>query len=270
LAPADPHNPNYHKNLTDYWRSKSAIYKYQKTKDKLIINHQILQRIIKNRQKQRGVNLFTFKDYDDAADGFFIDTGHLHLLGSNFSLNTVLPGDHNKENLAAAALAARLANSTIIEIQNAAAKFRGLEHRIEKVTTVNGIDYFNDSFSTTPENAIAAINSFTGPITLIAGGAEKNSNFKKLSKLIFKKVSFVVLLAGDATGRLEADLIKAGFSENKMKTVLSIKEAVMLAFKNTPKGGTVLLSPACASFGMFKNYKERGLLFKYEALNISE
>jgi UDP-N-acetylmuramoylalanine--D-glutamate ligase len=268
LAPADPLNPNYHKSLANYWSSKNNIYKHQKLRDKLIINHQLIKRMFKSNFR-RGANLFTFKDYDDSADSFFIDNSHLHLLGTNFGLSTTLPGNHNKENIAAAVLASRFANIAIADMQKAVEKFNGLEHRIEKVASTSGITYYNDSFSTTPESAMTAIKSFEGPITLLAGGAEKKSDFRQLAKLIKEKVSFVVLLAGDATKRLESELTKNRYPRSCMKIAHSIKDAVQFASKNTAYGGVVLLSPACASFGMFKNYKERGLLFKYEVIKIS-
>ena len=104
-------------------------------------------------------------------------------------------------------------------IAAAVSSFLGLEHRIEPVGNIKGVLYYNDSFATTPESAIIALNSFHQPIILLAGGAEKNSNFKELAKTIKKKVKFLVLFKGDSTPRIKAEVEKAGFSKNKIKVV---------------------------------------------------
>ena len=99
---------------------------------------------------------------------------------------------------------------------------------------------------------------------MLAGGADKGADFKQFAKEIKKRVKFLVLLDGKATSRLQEELVKIGFLEEKMQTVSSIKDAVALAKRKTEPGDVTLLSTACASFGMFKNYKERGRLFKEE------
>ncbi|MDP2830482.1 MAG: cyanophycin synthetase, partial [bacterium] len=153
-------------------------------------------------------------------------------------------------------------------VKKAVKNFKGLEHRLEFVKIVNGVKYYNDSFATTPESAITALKSFAEPIVLLAGGAEKKSGFKQLAEEIKKKVQFMVLLDGKATPRLKKELIKANFPQDRMFLAKNIKQAVREAGKNAVKGGIVLLSPACASFGMFRNYKERGELFKEEVTKL--
>ena len=147
-------------------------------------------------------------------------------------------------------------------IKKTIASFKGLEHRIELVGKKQGIAFYNDSFATTPESTIIALKSFSEPITLLVGGADKGSNFKALAKEIKKKVQFVVLLKGQATPRIKKELLKIKYPDSKMKLVNNIKTAVKTAQKNSPAGSIILMSPACASFGMFNNYKERGKLFK--------
>ncbi|MCK5358688.1 MAG: hypothetical protein KAJ48_09860, partial [Elusimicrobiales bacterium] len=122
--------------------------------------------------------------------------------------------------------------------------------------------YYDDSFATTPESSVIALKSFDAPIILLAGGADKGSSFKKFAREIKKRTRFTVLLNGKATPRLKKELGRIGYMD--MQNVDSMKEAVRLARKQAKTEDVVLLSPACASFGMFNNYKERGDLFKKE------
>lgn len=240
LAPADPNNPNYHKSLKEYWEAKANIFKWQKRGDKLVANPKLESRL--KRQKPKCKIIYFGKS----------------------DLPSKLIGEHNKENIAAAVEVAKLLNLKKEAVAKAVVKFGGLEHRIEFVREVGGVKYYNDSFATTPEATITALKSFDRPIVLLAGGAEKKSDFKMLARKIKKHVKFVVLLAGDSSWRLGDELVKAGFSEKQIKLVRNIKSAVATAAAAAAGEGIVLLSTACASFGMFKNYKERGNLFKAE------
>lgn len=239
LAPADPNNPNFHKSLKSYWRAKTNILKFQKNHDRAIVNIKLRKRNLK---------------YGNAKKIFFTKS----------DLPTSLAGEHNKENIAAAAEACFYAGVGARATKKAVAGFGGLEHRLEFVREADGVEYYNDSFATTPEAAMTALKSFKAPIILLAGGAEKNSNFKPLAGLIKRKVKFIVLLEGDATPRLNSEINRAGYPRKQKHLASNIKEAVRAAKRESAKGDVVLLSPACASFGMFKNYKERGNLFKEE------
>jgi len=179
-------------------------------------------------------------------------------------LKSKLIGEHNKENIAAAVEVAKIAEVKQEIIKKAVANFKGLEHRLEFAEEIKGVKYYNDSFATTPEAAITALKSFAAPIILLLGGADKGSDFKKLAREVKRRCKFVVLLNGVATSGIKKELLKAGYENNKMKLVNNIKDAVKLAKANAAAGDVILLSTACASFGMFKNYKERGKLFKQE------
>jgi UDP-N-acetylmuramoylalanine--D-glutamate ligase len=292
LAPADPNNPNYHRSLKDYWNAKFNIFKYQKQSDKLIINYKLLVKLVKQAKQKE---ILTFSARNKKADGYFINDNLLKIRHSTFDIRHSLPGEHNKENVAAAVEAAKLAGVKKSIIEKAVKNFRGLEHRLEYVGKVKAqqitphtplirgalmkapadigvggfVKYYNDSFATTPESAITALNSFDAPIILIAGGAEKKSDFGKLAKVIKKKVKFTVLLNGKATPRLKGEILKAGFLGKNIKLVYNMKEAVRTAKREAFAGDVVLLSPACASFGMFVNYKERGEMFKKEVKGLA-
>jgi len=146
--------------------------------------------------------------------------------------------------------------------QKVIVNFANLEHRLELVAVIKGIRYFDNSFSTTPESTILDLESFQSPIIQIAGGADKGANFRPLAKIIKQKVKFLILLPGQATWRLKKELATVEFPKNKIKETPSMAKAVSAAKAQSVAGDIVLLSTACASFGLFKNYKERGNLFK--------
>jgi len=239
LSPADPNNPNYHPSLADYKKSKANIFKYQFQGDSTVANPKL--KWIKTKGK-----LFYFE---------------------KSSLSSRLLGGHNRENIGAAVLAARLAGARGADIARAVRNFRGLPHRIEPVREVDGVKYYDDSFATTPEATITALESFDMPVILLVGGADKSSDFKKLAREIKKRVKFAVLLDGKATPRIKKELLLAGYPASRMKLVYNIRDAVREAKKRSVAGDAVLLSTACASFGMFKNYKERGEQFKKQITN---
>src|SRR6056297_615205 len=241
LRASDPHNHNYHKKLKDYWKAKLNILKYQKKGDKAIVNKNI----------ERFVSAYN-------------PLGKL-ITFSRLDWESKLFGEHNQENVAAAYEAARALNIKKETIKKAIKNYQPLEHRLELVLEdKNKVKYFNDSFATTPEATMTALKAFTSPIILLAGGAEKNSDFKELAKFIKEKVKFLILFSGQASPRLRKEVKNSGFSASKIKTAYNMKEAVKLARKKRSYGDIVLLSPACASFGLFKNYKQRGELFKKE------
>ena len=233
LKPADPNNPNFHKNFKAYRDAKLNIVKWQKAGDKAVLNYKL---------NIKGKKIYFKKS----------------------NLPSKLVGEHNKENIAAAAAVAKIAGVKLEIIKKAVASFKGLEHRLELARELDGVKYYDDSFATTPESTIIALKSFVSPIILFLGGAEKGSNFKKLAKEVKHRVKFVILLNGDATPRIKKELLKVGFKADSMKLADNIKEAVKFAKAKAAPGDIVLLSTACASFGMFKNYKERGDLFKAE------
>jgi UDP-N-acetylmuramoylalanine--D-glutamate ligase len=246
LQAADPVNPNYHKSYQEYIEAKLNIFKYQKRNDFAIINKKI--DFAGGRTKRGNANLgkakkiyFTCLDYPSR-----------------------LVGEHNKENIAAAAEVARIAGVKEAVIKKTVKKFKGLEHRIEYSGEVGGVNYYDDSFATMPESAIIALKSFDAPIILLAGGSDKGANFSKLARIIKEKVKIVVLFDGEASLRIKKELLRIDYPNKNIYLARSMKEAFSLFRKETETGDIVLLSPACASFGLFKNYKERGNLFKKE------
>jgi len=173
-----------------------------------------------------------------------------------------LVGDFNRQNIAAAVAIAKLLKIKPKSYKKTIANFSNLEHRLEFVKELKGVKYFDNSFSTTPESTELDLKSFSTPIILIAGGSDKGADFRPLAKTIKKRVKLLILLPGKATPRLKKIVEAAGLSKNRIKATSDMEKAVKTAKAASDPGDVVLLSTACASFGIFKNYKERGDLFK--------
>lgn len=234
LEAADPHNPNYHKTFEDYKQSKLNIAKF-KDNEYFLVHDRLKDEITDSK-----IKYFSTCNYD-----------------------TKLAGNFNKENIAAAVMLADILKIDNEIVKKAVQSFNGLPHRLEKIAEVAGVTYYDNSFSTTPESTIADIKSFPGAIILM-GGADKGANFKELAKEVASSAKFVILFKGDATPRLKMELIHANLHANKISIAGSMEEAVKKASTRAQEleANVVLLSTACASFGLFKNYKERGDLFK--------
>lgn len=248
LAPADPNNPNFHKSLSAYWKAKANIFIHQNDNDWLVAGQQIEKRVLHELKITKAKSQVIFYD----KSGF----------------PSLLPGDHNRENIAAAVQVAELLAIKENIIRKAVSSFKGLEHRLELVREFVGVKYYDDSFATTPEATIIAMKAISAQKIMLLGGAEKNADFSQLARIAKKSVKFVVLLSGVATPRIKKELLAVGFKNNQMKLVHNIVEAVKVAKDKAVAGDAVILSTACASFGMFNNYKERGNLFKIEVNKI--
>jgi UDP-N-acetylmuramoylalanine--D-glutamate ligase len=238
LSPADPFNPNYHPSYEAYIKAKLQITKTPN--NKLLIANSNLQKVLSSRKIKSKITYFQAE-----------------------KISSKLKGSYNQENIGAA-----LALSKALKIkkdiyEKAVASFSNLEHRLELVLAKKGIKYYNNSFATTPESTILDLLSFSNPIILIAGGADKGSSFKNLAKAIKEKVKHLILLEGAATPRIEKELKQINFPLQKLDHANRMSMAVSLAKKQAQPGDIVLLSTACASFGLFKNYKERGEQFRY-------
>lgn len=180
-----------------------------------------------------------------------------------------IPGRHNWENVCAAVMAASLAGVEKDDMVAVLKSFTGLEHRLELVREVRGIRYYDDSFSTTPETAIAGIEAFSAPEVLILGGSSKGSDFEELGRVIGNAKNIRAIIGiGDEWGE-----IRSKIQDQKSKILIlegakDMKTIVGAAAKIAQEGDVVLLSPGCASFGMFRNYKDRGEQFKREVTSL--
>jgi len=238
---------DYHEDLQEYLEAKTPIAKFQDEDDFLVVN----------------------MDYDSGA--FYVKQGkgrkiELHLNGADPpSFKVALPGPHNIENVMAAVSVARALEVPDETIFKVVGSFTGLEHRLELVRDLKGVKFYNDSFSTTPETSIAAARAFQAPTSLICGGSEKHSDFTDWGQELQNNQNVKsVFLLGVTADRMEEALKKAQPQEFPVKVYRekNLEEAVKRAAAHSHKGDYVIMSPAAASFDMFKNYKERGKRFR--------
>jgi len=175
----------------------------------------------------------------------------------------ILPGRHNIENALAATAAAWISGVEKGPIAEVLRSFEGVAHRLEFLREIQGVRYYNDSIATTPESVIAALDSFEGGIVLIAGGSDKGISFDRLADEIVRKARAIVLIGTTASkiaSRVEA---RRGSRVHPFVTRCdSLEEAVQHAQRGAQSGDVVLLSPACASYDMFRNFEDRGNRFK--------
>lgn len=256
---------DYHATREEYVESKSHIVRYQSKEDWVVANGDDgTARDI--AQSSPGKKIY-YSVKNDRAAGFMREKRLMIKLGTEQEVigaakDLILLGEHNWQNILAASLAARVAGVDIYSIRKAVFAFSGLPHRLEKVGEAGEVSFYNDSFSTTPDTAIAAIRSFTEPIALIVGGSDKGANFSHLGKeIVFSPVKVLVAI-GQMGPKIAKAAIEAGFSGEVVWNCDSMEAAVREGVEKVGSQGVVLLSPACASFDMFTNYKERGEHFR--------
>jgi len=243
LLPADPNNPNCHGTMAKYLDAKLNLFRFQKNSGAAFVNR---------RMK---------KKFEGKALKGSVPAGNLFFFGKS-DLPSRLIGEHNRENIAAASAVVEFFKISQKAIAAAVKKFAGLEHRLEFVCERQGVRYYNDSFATMPDATITALKSFSEPIILIAGGAHKGSDFSALAREMKKRAKCAIIFSGQALPHILRALKQASFPKENIFQTDSMQDALLKARKATAKGDVVLLSPACASFGIFNNYKERGEMFK--------
>ncbi|MFC1646876.1 UDP-N-acetylmuramoyl-L-alanine--D-glutamate ligase [Patescibacteria group bacterium] len=260
---------DFHKDTDEYVESKANLIKNQKKGDSVIYNIDYKNtRKIGESVDPRLVNKYEVSLKGKVQVGAYVKDKYIYF-SSGTRLEKIIkcsdifiPGKHNWENVCAAVVVAKIFNIPNKNIVKAVKMFKGLPHRIEYVREVGGVNYYDDSFSTVPETAIAAINAFDQPKVMILGGSSKNSDFNKLGEVISQSKS----IRGIVGIGKEWDEIKKFITDSSRQEVVEgckdMKEMVEAARKLAKSGDVVVLSPACASFDMFINYKDRGDQFK--------
>ena len=169
-----------------------------------------------------------------------------------------LKGEHNLSNVLAGLLCAILSRVNINSLAEKVHNFKGVSHRLEYITEINGVTFINDSKSTNISSTIVAMRAMSEPTTLILGGSDKNASFDELFENLTTSIKNIVLV-GETKDKLFKSAQK--YKVSNVYETTSFKEAVILSFSLATKGETVLLSPACASFDMFNSYEQRGKVF---------
>lgn len=265
-----PDHIDWHGSMKSYMNSKFKIFRNQNRNDYLVLNYD-------------DVNLRALKGKTNSNEIFFsqkeiLDRG-IYLKGNSIYYNDKeekkildineikIPGKHNIENIMGVVGLSIAAGVPVELIRDEIVKFKGVEHRIEYVKTIKGVKYYNDSKGTNMESTIKAIEALDGPLILIAGGYDKGSTFDELI-MEFKNKGKTLIVFGATKDRF-VDAAKRNGFEN-LFLVHDLKEAVELSHRMAIEDDTVLLSPACASWDMYKNFEERGNHFKELVARLTE
>lgn len=254
-----PEHLDHYVNFDAYANAKRNIIRFQEAENCAFANTELMP--------VDGAGHVYSCAFGKEAD-VWTDGGSIYLFGERIPperINTNLCGKHNLYNIAAALAAAVKAGCDPQKCLDALPEFNGLEHRLERVATINGVEYINDSISTVPEAAIAAVNAFDGADCLILGGMDRGISYKVLGEFLNTGVVENVILLPDS-GRRIGKLIT-----NRSVNVIhagNMEKAVALAAKLASK--RVILSPASASYGFYRNFEERGRHFKKLVLELAD
>ena len=269
-----PDHLNRHHTMEAYIRAKMNIAKNQTPEDICVLNYEDEETRKMADEFQASVLFFSskhkleqgiwFSSKRPLERGIWLDGEDIiYKDGEEIKICTIhdmqLLGVHNYENVMAAVAIAMHMGVPVECIRKAVAEFKAVEHRIEFVREVGGVKYYNDSKGTNPDAAIKAVEAMVTPTVVIGGGYDKQSSYEEWIASFGDKVKCLVLL-GATADKIEATARKAGFTN--IVRVGSLKEAVEASAVQAQSGDAVLLSPACASWDMFKSYEQRGTLFK--------
>ena len=258
-----PDHLNRHHTMDNYIAAKMSITKNQGPEDICVLNYE--DEILREQAKQISARIVYFSSLSKLENGFYLDGdtimyadgGRTEALIRTDELNIL--GRHNHENAMAAAAMAAGYGVPMDKIRQVLRTFQAVEHRIEYVTEKNGVRFYNDSKGTNPDAAIKGIQAMDRPTCLIGGGYDKQSEYKEWIQSFNGKVKKLVLL-GQTKEKIAEEAEKCGFHDYVFAE--SLQEAVDICYENAENGDAVLLSPACASWGMFPNYEVRGKMFK--------
>jgi UDP-N-acetylmuramoylalanine--D-glutamate ligase len=255
-----PDHLDRHGSFEEYARTKMRLFENQLERDAAVLNADDPE--ITRRMPSRG-HIYWFSRQKRVAEGAFLrdDQIFFRLEGAEVALaqrNQIpLRGEHNVENVLAACAAAYLAGADPVAIAKGVKTFQGVEHRLEFVAEVGGVNFYNDSKATNVDATAKAIEAFPGPLIVILGGKDKGSPYAPLSQLLQQRARLAVLI-GAAAEKIASELGEAVAMEHAG----TMERAVRIALERAKPGDTVLLAPACSSFDQFENYEHRGRVFK--------
>lgn len=257
-----PDHLNRHHTMEAYIEAKENIAKNQTTEDTCVLNYE--DDVLRKFGENVAANVLYFSGQRKLEKGIFLENGNIvYKDGAETVLCHVeelqLLGTHNYENVMAASAMAIAYGVPMDVIRETIRIFAGVEHRIEFVCEKHGVAYYNDSKGTNPDAAIKAVQAMNRKTVLIGGGYDKDSEYEEWIQSFEGKIKHLVLL-GQTREKIAAAARKQGF--DNITLTESLEEAVATCAKLAQPGEAVLFSPACASWGMFKNYEERGEKFK--------
>jgi UDP-N-acetylmuramoylalanine--D-glutamate ligase len=252
-----------HGTFENYALAKERIFAVQDANDSVVLNADNARTAEAAARSHAPVYWFSAKH--EVSRGAWAQNGTVvYRSAAEAAIETILPlnkislkGEHNVENVLAAVCAARLAGVSPSVIARAIEKFHAVEHRLEYVATVNGVEFYNDSKATNVDATAKAVASFPGGIHLILGGKDKGSDYTTLSPLLHERVRAVYTI-GAAAAKIESHL-RGVLPIHSCETLANAVSAAAAAAR---PGEVVLLAPACSSFDQFENYEHRGRVFK--------
>ena len=265
----EDHLDRYDYKLENYVKSKFRIAEYQQPGDVFIYNQDdetTMKNITNYPIKSTQAPITMSKELPQGA---YLINAKMHLKWKSEEMQMsvadfALKGKHNQYNSMAASMAATAVDIRKEKIREALQTFESLEHRMETVITIKGVEFINDSKATNVNSTWFALESMTKPVILILGGVDKGNDYNLLKELVKEKVKAIVCMGTDNRKIHEA----FGGIVSLMVNTENAQEAVQAAFHFANKGDVVLLSPACASFDLFKNYEDRGNQFKQAVKNL--
>ena len=269
-----PNHLDVHKSMEEYISAKKNIFLHQNRADQVVLNADNAITAAFAAEAPGSVTVFS-RQGQPSGDAVFFRNDAIWLNdggGERLILRReeiLLPGDHNVENYMAA-IAAVKEHVPVNVIRSFAAKFSGVEHRIELVRTLDGVRYYNDSIASSPTRTMAGLKCFPEKVILIAGGYDKHIPFDDLGPAITEHVKRLILTGNTASKIRKAVEAAPDFAEGRpvIKEYTDFKEAVLAAHGAAESGDVVILSPACASFDQFRNFMERGNTFKHIVLEL--
>lgn len=258
----EDHLDRYEYNFEKYIKSKFRIIENQTKEDVFIYNQddEITKKYLNQFLKKTNPLPITMNK--QLPEGAYIVNAEMHLKWKNEDMTMsvedfALKGKHNQYNTMAAGLSAVVMDIRKEKIRDSIQTFQSLDHRMSTVATIKGVEFINDSKATNVNSTWYALESMTKPVILILGGVDKGNDYSFLKDLVKEKVKAIVCMGVDNRKIHEA----FGNEVELMVNTQSAKDAVQAAFHFAEKGDVVLLSPACASFDLFKNYEDRGIQF---------
>lgn len=251
-----PEHLNWHSDMPEYTTAKQQLFAHQSVNDTAIYfaDNDISQQIV---SVSHGRKLPYY-----ASPGAVVEDGIIQIAAQDICHTSELKllGEHNWQNACAAVTTVWQISQDVEAIRSVLTSFKGLPHRLEFVREIEGVKYYDDSFGTTPETAIVAMKAFSQPKIIILGGSDKGARYEDLAQAIVESNVRAVILIGDQADSIQAALNAAGYT-NYFSGGDNMTEIVAVASQQSQAGDIVLLSTGCASFGMFKNYKDRAAQF---------
>ncbi len=260
-----PDHLNRHGTMAEYIRLKGRIFENQRGEQPVVLNYG--DPVLREMGACAPCRVVWFSRVERPPQGAFVQDGMI-VYGQGEQVRTVcpadqvrIPGPHNLENALAATALAMEAGVPAPVIRHTLRTFKGVEHRLETVRQLDGVTYINDSKGTNVDSTLKAIASMTVPTVMIAGGSSKQVDMLPLAQALVGSQVFHVVLCGATAQEIAQALDRAGYAQYS-QAGMDFEKAVHMARALAVPGGNVLLSPACASFDLFKDYEERGRTFK--------